>query len=169
MALQTAQIRGHVCRIHKFIPLPYTLYFKPSTNPDLIMFLLTLSWCLYIFAIWISYYCLNIINPFLIICQLESFLFSSDWRATLKIDLKIHCKCLQGFTGCPQVFPSISMEKGCKNHRETLYSSKGKIVYVVGKPCNIYRLQGKPNDNYRISPQSVNITGFPHNTHNLSL
>ena len=31
------------------------------------------------------------------------------------------------------------MEKGCKNHRETLYSSKGKIVYVVGKPCNIYR------------------------------
>ena len=29
--------------------------------------------------------------------------------------------------------------KGCKNHRETLYSSKWKIVYVVGKPCNIYR------------------------------
>ena len=27
------------------------------------------------------------------------------------------------------------MEKGCKNHRETLYFSKGKIVYVVGKPC----------------------------------
>ena len=43
-----------------------------------------------------------------------------------------------------QVFPAISMEKGCKNHRETLYSSKGKIVYVVGKPCNIYRLQGNP-------------------------
>ena len=35
------------------------------------------------------------------------------------------------------------MEKGSKNHRETLYSSKGKIVYVVGKPCNIYRLQEK--------------------------
>ena len=49
------------------------------------------------------------------------------------------------------------MEKGCKNHRETLYSSKGKIVYyVVGKPCNIYRLQGKPYDNYMISSQSVN-------------
>ena len=30
------------------------------------------------------------------------------------------------------------------NHRETLYSSKGKIVYVVGKPCNIYKLRGKP-------------------------
>ena len=29
---------------------------------------------------------------------------------------------------------------GLKNHRETLYSSKGKIVYVVGNPCNIYRL-----------------------------
>ena len=36
------------------------------------------------------------------------------------------------------------MEKGCKNHRETLYSSKGKIVYVVGKLCNIYRLRGNP-------------------------
>ena len=48
---------------------------------------------------------------------------------------------LQMFTG---VYPAISMEKGCKNHRETLYSSKGKIVYVVGKPCNIYRLWGNP-------------------------
>ena len=66
------------------------------------------------------------------------------------------------FTG---VYPAISMEKGCKNHRETLYFSKGKIVYVVGKPCNIYRLQGKPYDNLRISPQSVNIKGFPHNIH----
>jgi hypothetical protein len=34
------------------------------------------------------------------------------------------------------------MEKGRKNQRETLYFSKGKIVYVEGKPCNIYRLQG---------------------------
>ena len=25
----------------------------------------------------------------------------------------IHCKCLQGFARCPQVFPAISMEKGC--------------------------------------------------------
>ena len=36
------------------------------------------------------------------------------------------------------------MEEGCKNHRETLFSSKGKIVYIVGKPCNIYRLRGNP-------------------------
>ena len=62
-----------------------------------------------------------------------------------------------------------SMGKGCQNHRVTLCSSKGKIVYVVGKPCNIYRLQGKPCDNYRISLQSVNITGIPYNIHNLSL
>ena len=41
-----------------------------------------------------------------------------------------------------RVFPAISMEKGYKNHRETL--SKGKIVYFVGKPCNIYRLWGNP-------------------------
>ena len=32
----------------------------------------------------------------------------------------------------------------CKDHRESLYSSKGKIVYVVGKPCNIYRFWGNP-------------------------
>ena len=36
------------------------------------------------------------------------------------------------------------METGCKNHRETLYSSKGKVAYVMGKPCNIYRLRGNP-------------------------
>ena len=40
------------------------------------------------------------------------------------------------------------MKKDFKNHKETLYSSKGKIVYFVGKPCNIYRLRGKPYDNY---------------------
>jgi hypothetical protein len=60
------------------------------------------------------------------------------------------------------------MEKCWKNHRETLYSSKGKILHVMGKLCNIYRLQGKPYDKDSISPQSVNITGFPHNIHNLS-
>ena len=55
---------------------------------------------------------------------------------------------LQMFTG---VFPAIYMEKGCKNHRKTLYSSKGKIVYVVGKPCNIYRLQlENPMINYHL-------------------
>ena len=26
------------------------------------------------------------------------------------------------------------MEEGFKNHRETLYSSKGKIVYIVENP-----------------------------------
>ena len=35
------------------------------------------------------------------------------------------------------------LQKGCKNHRETLYSSKGKIVYVVGIPCNIYSYDTK--------------------------
>ena len=74
-----------------------------------------------------------------------------------------------GIYGIPIVFFAISMEKGSKIHKETLYSSKGKIVYVVGKPCNIYRLQGKPYVNYRISLQSVNITGIPYNIHNLFL
>ena len=58
------------------------------------------------------------------------------YRGQPKI-FEVHCKCLQGFTGCPWVFPAISMEKGCKNHRESLYSSQGNVVYVVGKPCNI--------------------------------
>ena len=61
-----------------------------------------------------------------------------------------------GIYGVPVGFSAISMEKGCKNHKEAVYSSKGKIVYVVGKPCNIYRLQGKPYDNCRIFQQSVN-------------
>ena len=55
-----------------------------------------------------------------------------------------HCKCLQGITGDLQGKSAISMEKGCKNHRETLYSSKGKIAFIVEKPCNIYRLRGNP-------------------------
>ena len=56
---------------------------------------------------------------------------------------------LQMFTGVYGVsvgFPCNIYGKGLyKNHRETLYSSKGKIVYVVGKPCNIYRLRGNPS------------------------
>ena len=39
-----------------------------------------------------------------------------------------------------RVFPAIFMEKGNKNHRDILYFSKGKILYVAGNPCNIYRL-----------------------------
>ena len=51
---------------------------------------------------------------------------------------------LQMFTENYGVFPALSMKKGCKNHKETQYSAKGKIVYFVGKPCNIYRLLGNP-------------------------
>ena len=40
----------------------------------------------------------------------------------------------------------LSMEEGCKNYKETLYSSKGSI-----------------------SLQSVNITGIPYNIYNISL
>ena len=31
----------------------------------------------------------------------------------------------------------------------------------------VLQIPGKPYDNYRISPQSVNITGFPHNRESL--
>ena len=61
------------------------------------------------------------------------------------------------------------LKKAVRITEKPYNSSKGKIVYVVGKPCNMYRLRGKPYDNYRISQQTVNITGFPHNIHNLSL
>ena len=56
-----------------------------------------------------------------------------------------------GHTGCLHVFPALSMEKGCKNHRETPCFSKEKIMHVVGKPFNIYRLLGNP----------MMIIGFP--------
>ena len=69
----------------------------------------------------------------------------------------LHRKCLQGIYGVP----SISMEKGGKNHRETLYSSKAKIACVVGKPGDIYKLQGNPIVMIGLSLQSVNITGVP--------
>ena len=82
---------------------------------------------------------------------------------------RLHCKCLQAFTGCPQVFTAISMEKGCDNHREILYSWKGNIVYVVGNPGVIFTDCGEILYVVIIvfSPQSVNITGFPHNRENL--
>ena len=72
-------------------------------------------------------------------------------RVLSVLEFKAHCKCLQGITGDLQGKPAISMEKGCKNHRETLYSSKGKIAYIVEKPCNSYRLRGNP----------IIIMGFP--------
>ena len=78
-----------------------------------------------------------------------------------------------GLVGCATVCTKsevMLMEEGCKNHREkTLYSSKEKVVYVVRKPCNIYRLEGNPYDNYSFSPKSINITGFPHKINKFSL
>ena len=59
--------------------------------------------------------------------------------------LSLHCKCLQGITGSLQGFP------------------------VVGKPCNIYRLQGNPIIIMGFPLQSVNITWFTHNIHRVSL
>ena len=41
-----------------------------------------------------------------------------------------------GIMGSLQGKPKLSMEKGVKNQKETL------CMYVVNKPCNIYRLQG---------------------------
>ena len=45
------------------------------------------------------------------------------------------------------------MEKDCKNKKETLDSSKGKIVYVAGKPCDIYKFGGKPYAHHLEQPE----------------
>ena len=73
---------------------------------------------------------------------------------TMKAKGTGHYGCLQ-----VQVFPALSMEKGCKNHRETL------CMFWINHVT--LQIAGKTHDNYRISPQSVNITGFPHNIYNL--
>ena len=59
-----------------------------------------------------------------------------QWRNTANVHRE--------FTGFLLVFPAISMGKCCKNQKETLYSSKIKSVYFVGKPFNVYRLQENP-------------------------
>ena len=61
---------------------------------------------------------------------------------------------LQMFTGYPQVFPAISMEEGCKNHREIMYSLKGKIVFSVG---------GKPVIFTDCGENPMKTKGFPRN------
>ena len=60
-----------------------------------------------------------------------------------------HCKCLQGITGTLQGKSAIPMEKGCKNHRETLYSSKGKIAYTA-----------RPQDTRPQGVRTLEIHGF---------
>ena len=73
-----------------------------------------------------------------------------------------------GIYGGPIDFCAVSMEKGCMNHKETLCSSMGNILYVVGNSWNIYRLLGNPIVIIEVFLQSVNITGFSYNIHNLS-
>ena len=57
------------------------------------------------------------------------------------------------------------MKKSCKNPREMLCSSKGKIEYVVGKQCNTLSLRvnicSVPKDNKLDSLQSGNYLGEP--------
>ena len=65
------------------------------------------------------------------------------------------------FTGFFSNFVCFSESLNFKNQRETLYSSKGKIVYVVGKPCNIYRLRGNPIVIIASTPQFVNTVDSP--------
>ena len=45
----------------------------------------------------------------------------------------LHCKCLQGFFGVSVGVP-CSMKQGCKNHKETLYSSKEILCMLWENP-----------------------------------
>ena len=60
-----------------------------------------------------------------------------------------------GIVGSLQGNPALSMEKDCKNQKEP---------YIC---CRYIQIAGKPHDNFRISPQSVNITVFAQNRENL--
>ena len=51
----------------------------------------------------------------------------------------VACECLQGFKECSLVFSAITMEKDCKNHREILYSSNGKIITTL-----LYEMPSNP-------------------------
>jgi hypothetical protein len=52
---------------------------------------------------------------------------------------------------------------------EKPYTLQRERLHMLWGNRVIFTDWGKPHDNYRISPQSVNIRGFPHNIHNLSL
>ena len=97
-------------------------------------------------------------KEFLKLLMKISFSWMRFSRTTLQIFTPWKLRGL-GITGSLQGKPALSMEKGCKNHKETLCMLW--INPVIFTDC------GKPHDNYRISPKSVNITGFPHNRENL--
>ena len=70
----------------------------------------------------------------------------------------IHCKILprenygQWYCKVPAGFSyTYIYGKGCKNHKEEL------CMYVVGKSCNTYRLQGNPMIIIRFPPNRENL------------
>ena len=62
----------------------------------------------------------------------------------MQLQSKWLCTTLQMFTGYPSVFPAISMEEGCKNHRESLYSPAiGKDFVCCGETLQYLQIAGK--------------------------
>ena len=45
----------------------------------------------------------------------------------LEQESNLHCKCLQGITGTLQGNSALSMEKGCKHHRETYTPQRERL------------------------------------------
>ena len=114
---------GVSCNGNRFFPVLKTSQGKPCSGPVLALYRIAV----YEIAVYQCHIFVIGAWSFVFNCSIEIAIFynANDYGA------------------CQQVFPAISREKGCNNHRENLYSSKGKIVYVEGKPCNIYRLQAK--------------------------
>ena len=111
---------GVPCNKNRFFPVWKTSQGKPCSGPVLALYR-------------IAVYEIAVYQCHIFVIGAWSFVFNCS------IEIAIFYNA-NDYGSCQQVFPAISMEK----HRENLYSSKGKIAYVVGKPCNIYRLRGNP-------------------------
>ena len=85
-------------------------------------------------------------------CVLIKIQFFTEFRFPRCIYLQYYTvnvyRDLQGVRG---VFLKYLQKRAVTITGETPYSSKGKILHAVGKPFNIYRVQGNPYDNYMVS------------------
>ena len=137
-------VRNMVLACRKFEIQSSCVHCSTLVRPYLVYYLNDLIICV-LYAIW------------LFPCGIRGRGFQSSQGC--KCNFPVHCKCLQGFTGCLQVFPVIYMEKGCMNHRET--SQRERLCMLCGNPViftdcgNILELG--------FSMQTVNTAGFSHN------
>ena len=124
-----------------------------------------------------SVHCKYICNLYLFSCYIShsnlalqpNYCCNKMWQLRDPATTVLHCQrpCLFIFTNkhTLQMFTGVygvSVGFPCNIYMETLYSSKGEIVYVVRKPCNIYTIF--PFEEYRVSlwflqPFFIDIAG----------